>query len=115
MLIEYQSSVARFSTAEIVRSTMTFGLEQYFLEDQFRYGESWDTVQQSKLCCGINNSTDWLLDIPDSCYSNNTIYTRGCLDIVQADVIGDIDTILGSCLSFVVLEMIAIAVIVGTS
>ena len=113
MLIEYQSSVSRLSTAEIVRSTMTFGLEQYFLGDQFR--ESWDIVQQSKLCCGINNSTDWLLDIPDSCYTNNTLYTRGCLDIVQADVIGDIDTILGSCISFVVLEMIAIAVIVGTS
>ena len=92
---------------------MTFGLEQYSLEEQFR--ESWDTVQQSKLCCGIKNSTDWLLDIPDSCYTNNTQHTRGCLDIVKGDVIGDIDTIFGSCVSFVVLEMIAIAFIVGSS
>lgn len=101
--------------AETVISTMRFGLEQYFLEE-FRYNETWDTVQQSKYCCGITNSTDWALAIPDSCYSpNTTLYTRGCFDLVKSDVISDIDTIFGSCISFVVLEMIAIAVIVGTS
>ena len=102
----------------MINSTMMFGMDQYLQEGEGGGGfvATWDKVQQSKLCCGITNYTDWGSAIPRSCYNNtNDVYTRGCLDIVTNDVIDDIYTIFGSCVSFVVLEMFAIAVIVSTS
>ena len=101
----------------MINSTMMFGMDQYLQQEGGGGGfvATWDQVQQSKLCCGITNYTDWGSHIPQSCYGNNTLYTRGCLDIVRDDVIDDIYTIFGSCVSFVILEMFAIAVIVSTS
>ena len=100
----------------MINSTMMFGMDQYLQEeDGGGFKATWDKLQQSKLCCGINNYTDWGSAIPRSCYGNNDIYTRGCFDIVRDDVIDDIYTIFGSCVSFVILEMFAIAVIVSTS
>ena len=102
----------------MINSTMVFGMDQYLQEEGGGGGglvATWDKVQQSKLCCGITNYTDWGSDIPPSCYRDNELHTRGCFDIVRNDVIDDIYTIFGSCVTFVVLEMLAIAVIVSTS
>ena len=96
----------------MINSTMIFGMDEY---EEGGFKATWDQVQQSKLCCGITNYTDWGGNIPRSCYGDGDVYTRGCFDIVRTDVIEDIYTIFGSCVSFVVLEMIAIAVIVSTS
>merc|ERR1711874_251938 len=96
----------------MINSTMMLGIDQY-LQEGGGFVAAWDQVQQSRQCCGINNYTHWGSDVPRSCYRNNDVYTRGCFDIVRDDVIDDIFTIFGSCASFVVLEMFAIAVIVS--
>ena len=105
------------SLGDLLNSTMMFGMDQYLQEEEGGFKATWDKVQQSKHCCGITNYTDWGSAVPSSCYENNgnDVYTRGCFDIVMSDVSDDIYTIFGSCVSFVVLEMFAIAVIISTS
>merc|ERR1711971_931254 len=96
---------------DMINSTMMFGLDQYLQEEGGGFKATWDKVQESKHCCGITNYTDWGSAVPRSCYGDDDVYTRGCFDIVRIDVSDDIFTIFGSCVSFVVLEMFAIAVI----
>ncbi|XP_046903955.1 leukocyte surface antigen CD53 [Hypomesus transpacificus] len=45
--------------------------------------DDWDIIQTTLKCCGINNSTDWMDKIPDSCCSPpvtpcNTFWKEGC-------------------------------------
>jgi len=91
----------------------------------------WDKTQESLQCCGVYNSSDWLdmnsinikskRHIPDSCkistFSMNIssysqeIFDEGCLVLVASRISEEMFIITASCISFIVLELLGIAVI----
>jgi len=92
----------------------------------------WDKTQESLQCCGVYNATDWLdlnliqsehKNIPDSCkiadfHVNITkdknspeIHSQGCLVLVTSRISEEMFIITASCIAFIVLELLGIAVI----
>ena len=107
----------------LVEEKMTLSIEHF--QDSEDNTEAWDHVQSSLHCCGLFNLTDWqtlanLSTVPNSCYRTtvpvnlsfqNAYFTDGCLTIVEKKLKNDIILITACCISFVILELLGIAVI----
>lgn len=53
------------TTAAILKES----IQHYFDRANFFYRHAWDDLQTQLLCCGVNNSVDWIVfgEIPESC------------------------------------------------
>ena len=72
---------------------MKVGQENYYKEEQQEMTKAWDTVQIRLSCCGLYNASDWLDNIPASCYEGDTVNVKGCYQPV-CDIISSNITIL---------------------
>ena len=63
LLAQFGSAIAAFvlkdDLTESIEVKMTNGLHNYNKSGYTGVTETWDYVQQSLSCCGVNNMTDW--------------------------------------------------------
>ena len=85
---------------------MVYTLDKYHEGGDNPATKAWDNVQEGLKCCGVYNSTDWVMShIPSSCHKVMTpvnsshdggdIYHEGCLDTVGTHLLEDVYIIVG--------------------
>ena len=85
---------------------MIYTLDKYHEGDDNPATLAWDNVQEGLKCCGVYNSSDWVMtNIPSSCHEVMTpvnpshdggdIYHEGCLGTVGSHLLEDVYIIVG--------------------
>jgi len=110
LIAEIGAGVAAYLLRADLRDAMKNTMTNYGKVDHEEITSTWDHVQQKLRCCGVQNSTDWGMEIPDSCCSGGDvlncakdtpkmIFNIGCADQVEELVSDNIHFVgVGACL-----------------
>ncbi|XP_053564066.1 CD63 antigen, partial [Bombina bombina] len=128
-LVEIAAAIAGYVFKDQVRTAF----DQSFRDGMKDYNKTKeaadgiDTLQRDFKCCGANSSTDWksysifngTTNVPDSCCKNITlgcgknpkdadIYTKGCVEGVQAWIKNNVAIVAGVALGIAFFELLGI-------
>ncbi|CAI5438266.1 unnamed protein product [Caenorhabditis angaria] len=92
---------------------------KYYNSENYGVKRAWDSTQKFFQCCGIVNSTDWIPygNIPESCCtnyyegcisSNVPVYSKGCIENVQAWTITNGQLVGGICAILAAVQLIGV-------
>jgi len=131
LLAQFGAAIAAFvleiDPGQVLETNMEKALVDYGVEDHEVITNTWDAVQEELECCGVTNFTDWRQTerfqsggVPDSCCKNkvslcgqpgfdpSSIYTRGCLDLVNSVFVDNMSIVGVVALVFALVEMVGI-------
>ncbi|KAI3389220.1 hypothetical protein SNEBB_002290 [Seison nebaliae] len=86
LLAELVGAILLFVMKSKVENVLKTEMKKQFNKQSTEIKEAFNAIQTELKCCGVDGSTDYGQDVPQSCYpTNNTItpYTEGCWKAIE--------------------------------
>jgi len=92
---------------------MTVAMANYHKPGYEGVTETWDGMQNTLHCCGVNNSSDWTSSLPNSCCDETpckfgNAYPHGCLHVVTEMTSKNIHVVAAAAIGLALLQLLVI-------